>query len=215
MTDHDHDALFDELPDEPEDIEAYCVRCRESVTMEAPQAVWTRKGMPATRGICPICGGTVFRMGATDAHRKSARPTPVAVGDGDRRKAPTLTRDTVYINYAASEAEFAQSLAADLNNAGIAAWLAEPDPGEVAWAGGVHPALQECARMVLVLSPDALQDTQVAAGWQFFRGKRKPIVIAQLSTAAAPPDDIRRSPRFDFAADYKSAFRQMLQALSS
>jgi hypothetical protein len=198
-----------------DDIEAYCVRCKESVVVEDAQAVWTRKGMPATRGICPICGGTVFRMGATDAHKQSERPAPIAVGDTSRRKAPQLSRDTVYINYAASEAEFAQSLAADLNNAGIAAWLQESDEGDVAWAGGVHPALQDCARMVYVLSPAALHDQQVALGWQFFRTKRKPVVIAQVDASAAPPDEIRRSPRFDFAADYKSAFRQMLQALSS
>lgn len=69
--------------------------------------------------------------------------------------------------------------------------------------------------MVYVLSAASLQDEQTIAGWQFFKGKRKPIVIAQVHADAAPPDDIRRSPRFNFAADYKSAFRQMLQALSS
>ncbi|HEX2623162.1 MAG TPA: TIR domain-containing protein [Phototrophicaceae bacterium] len=210
-----HPAEYaDDDPFEVEDIEAYCVRCRETITVDNPMPVWTRKGMPATRGDCPQCGGTVFRMGATDAHTRSDRPTPVAVGDSDRRRPPQLTRDTVYINYAPTEIEFAQSLAADLNNAGIAAWLQESDASDVAWAGGVHPALKECNRMVYVLSPASLSDEQVAAGMQFFRSKRKPVVIAQVSPTT-PPDDIRRSPRFDFATDYKSAFRQMLQALSS
>mgnify|MGYP000876623584 CR=1 FL=1 len=39
------------------------------------------------------------------------------------------------------------------------------------------------------------------------------IVIAQLAPVD-PPDPIRRSARFDMTADYRSAFRQMIQALS-
>ena len=81
------------------------------------------------------------------------------------------------------------------------------------WAGGVHPALSECHRLVLVLSGQVLTNTEVAATWQFFKEKRKPVVIAQITPAEAP-DAIRRSPRFDFSADYKSAFRQLVQALS-
>ncbi len=196
------------------DIEAYCVRCRESVTVENPQAVWTRKGMPATRGECPICGGTVFRMGKTDAHQRSERPSPVVVGDSNKRKLPQLERDTVYVSFAESDREFAQSLADDLNNVGVTAWLHEIEADEVKWAGGVHPALKQCHRMVLVLSPAAVDDAQVTATWQFFRTQKRPVVIAQVDMQAAPPDAIRRSPRFDFASDYKSAFRQMLHALS-
>ena len=67
--------------------------------------------------------------------------------------------------------------------------------------------------MVYVLSPAALTTGNVESAWQFFREKRKSIVIAQVDSAD-PPDPIRRSPRFDFAGDYKSAFRQMVQALS-
>ncbi len=198
------------------DIEAYCVRCRETVLVENPLAVWTRKGMPATRGECPICAGTVFRMGKTDAHQRSERPSPVVVGDSNKRKLPQLERDTVYVSFAEADSEFAQSLAADLNNVGITAWLHEIDSqGDVNWAGGVHPALKQCHRMVLVLSPATVGDAQVTATWQFFRTQKRPVVIAQVDDQTAPPDAIRRSPRFDFASDYKSAFRQMLQALSS
>ena len=47
----------------------------------------------------------------------------------------------------------------------------------------------------------------------FFRQQRKPIVVAQIDKVD-PPDAIRRSPRFDFTAEYKRAFRQMIQALA-
>lgn len=65
--------------------------------------------------------------------------------------------------------------------------------------------------MVFVLS--AASDETLTAGWQFFKDKRKPIVIAQVA-AGSVPDALRRMPRFDFATDYKSALRQMLNALS-
>lgn len=203
---NDRDEYYNE---EDEPIEAYCVRCRETVEMEHPQPVWTRRGLPATRGECPDCGGTVFRMGRTSAHSGSDRPEAVQVGQTARGK---LTQDTAYVNYAEADAAIAEQIADDLQKAGIAVWLHE-ESNEVHWAGGVHPALKECSRMVYLLSPAGLTSASVEAAWKFFREKGKRIVIAQIE-AVAPPDPIRRSPRFDFSGEYKSAFRQMVQALS-
>jgi hypothetical protein len=210
----DDNILHDDDELEVEAIEAYCVRCREMVEMEDPLPVWTRKGMPATRGDCPICGGTVFRMGKTHAHVSSSRPAAVNVGT-NKRKRPKLPQDTIYVNFALEDELMAEQLADDLRKMGVAVWLHEHEAGEnhINWAGGVHPALSECARMVYVLSPNALTVGSVEAAVQFFKDKRKPIVIAQVASAE-PPDKIRRSPRFDLAGDYKTAFRQMMQALS-
>lgn len=203
--------MIDDLEHDP--IEGYCMRCRDSVEIETPQPVWTRRGQPATRGICPICGGTVFRMGMTHLHDEANRPDAVIIAaEQEKIKKPKLTRETIYVNYAADDEEAAQQIAADLEKSGLAVWLHEPDDS-TAWTGGVHPALQECDRMVLVLSNATADDEAVSAAWQFFRDKRKPIVIAQVA-AATPPDPVRRSPRFDFAADFKSSLRQMLGALS-
>jgi hypothetical protein len=205
------DDEIDLFDDEP--IEAYCVRCRETVEILDPMPVWTRKGMPATRGECPICGGTVFRMGKTPAHAGLSRPEAINVGTS-KRKQPKLPQDTVYVNFALEDELIAEQIADDLRKVGIATWLHEHEPDEhVHWAGGVHPALKECKSMVYVLSPAALTAANVEAAWQFFREKRKSIVIAQVNSAD-PPDPIRRSARFDFAENYKSAFRQMVQALS-
>ena len=202
---HD-DELF-----EVEPVEGYCVRCRQSVELEDPMPVWTRKGMPATRGECPNCGGTVFRMGKTDAHDGDNRPTAIQVGPTSRRL--KLTPDTVYVNFATPDEEIAQQLADDLQRIGFAVWLHDPLPEDVNWAGGVHPALKECARMVLVLSPHSLIESTVEDAWKFFRSKGKPIILAQVAPAE-PPDAVRRSPRFDFTADYRTNFRQMVQNLS-
>jgi hypothetical protein len=206
------DDLFDDELDEM--IEGYCVRCRMSVDIIDPLPVWTRKGMPATRGECPVCAGTVFRMGKTDAHAGQSRPKAIEVGS-TKRKRPKLEQDTVYINFAIDDEIIAEQLAGDLQKMGITAWMHVHDEevAQVDWAGGVHPALKECSQMVFVLSPAALEIADVQAAWQFFKTKRKTIVIAQVDNVE-PPDPIRRSPRYDFAADYKAAFRQMMQALS-
>ena len=202
--------MSDYYDDDHEPLEAYCVRCRQTVEVENPQPVWTRKGMPATRGECPDCGGTVFRMGRTAAHDPQSKPEAVEVSGG--QKGPKLSQDTVYVLYAAADMDFASQIAEDLKNSGITAWLHEHDEAEVAWAGGVHPALEQCQRMLVILSPALLAETALESRWTFFREKRKPVIIAQIASAD-PPDAIRRSPRYDFAADYKRAFREMLQVL--
>ncbi|NWF67903.1 MAG: toll/interleukin-1 receptor domain-containing protein [Chloroflexi bacterium] len=207
---YEDDDLF-AIEDDDEHIEAYCVRCRETVIMENPMPVWTRKGMPAMRGECPSCGGTVFRMGKTSAHDPNNRPAAVKVANNTRAK---LSQDTVYIACAGADLPFAEQLADDLQKAGIANWIHGSEGEDVNWAGGVHPALKECARMVFVLSPQSAAEDTITAAWRFFREKRKPVVIA-LVDQAPPPDELRRSQRFDFSSgDYKITFRQMIQALN-
>ncbi len=193
------------------EIEAFCVRDRVRVIMIAPTPVWTGKGRPATRGDCPICGGSVFRLGKTAAHDTMARPPLIQITDGKTKRAK-LAPDSVYIAYASDDAEFAMQLAGDLERLRMAHWLHDADPAAVQWAGGVHPALKECGRMVLIASPTSATADHVETAWRFFRQKHKRVVVALIG--GVPPDDLRRSPRFDFAADYKLAFRGLLAALN-
>ena len=206
--------------EDDESVEAYCVRCKHTVDMENPEPVWTSKGTPGTRGVCPDCGTTVFRMGRTPAHDRLVRPAAVKVQgstkialDGGRKRAQPAT----YINHADADLEFAKKLATDLENAGIHTWINLEESGEtapkVSWAGGVHPALKDSAKMVVVFSPNAQKSETVAQGWAFFKSQKKPITLVLLGNVDVP-DDLRRSPRFDFSGDYKSAFRQLLSALS-
>lgn len=57
-------------------MEAYCVKCKTKREIVDPQAVFTQNGAPATRGVCSVCGTTLFRMGKTDAHQNLTPPTP-------------------------------------------------------------------------------------------------------------------------------------------
>jgi NAD-dependent SIR2 family protein deacetylase len=202
--------------DELEPIEAYCVKCKEKTEMEDPQPVWTSRGQPATR-VCPDCGTIIFRIGKTDAHRTMSAPPPIRVEDTEKlvanrgRKKPL---PATYINVGKAESDFGAKLAKELDQAGVHTWY---DPNnateEVQWAGGVHPALRDCVKMVVVLSGQSQDSESVAKAWNFFKKEKKPIVVALLDTVEVP-DALRRNPRFDFSKDYKAAFRQLLQALS-
>ena len=214
MTDHatPHDDVFDD--DDP--LEAYCVRCKEKVEMEDPQPVWTRKGSPGTRGFCPVCGTTIFRMGRTAAHRGLKKPKAVKVAEGashSRQRHPRKAVSATYINYADADAVFAHKLADDLGNMGVQTWLPRATNGDVAWAGGVHPALEDCTQMLVILSAGAAADEAVREAWDFFREHKKRIVVAQVG-AVDVPDALRRAPRVDFRDDYRPALRQLVQALA-
>ncbi len=70
-----------------QELTAYCVKCRQKREMRDRQAVFTERGMPATRGRCPACGTTLYRMGLTPAHEGLPRPTPSPQQRSGRKKA--------------------------------------------------------------------------------------------------------------------------------
>jgi len=45
-------------------MQAYCVKCRKKVDIQNPEQVTMKNGKPATRGVCPICGTGVYRIGS-------------------------------------------------------------------------------------------------------------------------------------------------------
>lgn len=55
-------------------MEAYCVKCKTKREIKDPQAVFTDNATPATRGTCPVCGTSLYRMGRTEAHEGMTPP---------------------------------------------------------------------------------------------------------------------------------------------
>jgi hypothetical protein len=211
------DSEYDDDMIDEEPIEAYCVSCRLTVEIEHPTPVWTRRGAPGTRGECPNCGTTVFRMGRTDAHHNHARPSSGRMmgKTAAALQKPGQPQFAAYINYGPLDLTIAARIADDLNRTGIPVWV-DPNDGDQdkdQWASRVQPGLLECSHMVVVLSQSALDAADVEESWRFFRERRKPVVIAQVETCPVP-DDLRRQPRFDFEADYKAAFRSLVQSLA-
>ncbi len=70
-----------------ETLQAYCVKCKTKRDIANPQAVFTDKGTPATKGACPICGTTLFRMGATEAHAHLPKPEKSAAPKATKKPA--------------------------------------------------------------------------------------------------------------------------------
>ena len=66
-------------------IEAYCLKCKTKREMQSPQAVFTKRGAPATRGVCPVCGRTLYKLGETPAHAGLERPAPEARNSNHKR----------------------------------------------------------------------------------------------------------------------------------
>jgi hypothetical protein len=43
--------------------EAYCVKCKAKREVKSPKQIVMKNGKPALKGICPVCGTAVFRIG--------------------------------------------------------------------------------------------------------------------------------------------------------
>lgn len=66
-------------------MEAYCVKCKTKREMQESVPVFTGNGTPATRGVCPECGTSMYRMGNTPEHagltpQEKAERTPKRTG---------------------------------------------------------------------------------------------------------------------------------------
>lgn len=55
-------------------MEAYCVKCKEKREITEASAEFNALGSPVTRGKCPVCGTTMYRIGDTPAHANLDRP---------------------------------------------------------------------------------------------------------------------------------------------
>jgi len=43
--------------------EGYCVKCKAKREIKNPKSVTMKNGKPATKGICPVCGTGMYRIG--------------------------------------------------------------------------------------------------------------------------------------------------------
>jgi hypothetical protein len=44
-------------------VQAYCVKCRASREMKNPQSVTMKNGRHAMKGVCPVCGTGMYKIG--------------------------------------------------------------------------------------------------------------------------------------------------------
>jgi DNA topoisomerase-1 len=55
-------------------LDAYCVKCKTKREIKDPVFAFNAKGSPVTKGICPVCGTKVYRMGRTTGHEGLEKP---------------------------------------------------------------------------------------------------------------------------------------------
>src|SRR5690349_7951707 len=59
-----------------EELTAYCMKCKTQRPLANAHAVFTKSAQPATQGVCPVCGTTLYRMGASPEHAHLTPPEP-------------------------------------------------------------------------------------------------------------------------------------------
>ena len=55
-------------------MEAYCVKCKSKREIKDAVAEFNAVGSPVTKGKCPVCGTSMYRMGKTPAHEGMIKP---------------------------------------------------------------------------------------------------------------------------------------------
>lgn len=63
-------------------MEAYCMKCRTKREIKDPQPDFNAAGAPVTRGVCPVCGTKLYRIGRTEAHEGMPQPERYANRSG-------------------------------------------------------------------------------------------------------------------------------------
>ena len=48
-------------------VEAYCVKCKAKREMDKAENTTMKNGKPAVKGVCPVCGTGMFKIGGTVA----------------------------------------------------------------------------------------------------------------------------------------------------
>ena len=120
---------------------------------------------------------------------------------------------TAFFSYSRDDSEFALRLAEDLKAAGAAVWLDQLDiaPGQ-RWARAVQDALNNCHRLLIILSPSSVNSTNVEDEVAFALEEHK-TVIPVLYRDCKVPFQLRPFQYVDFRTDYARGLRALLKVL--
>ena len=75
-------------------MEAYCVKCKTKREIQNPQPLFNSRGAAYTKGTCAVCGTTVMRLGATDAHASLDRAAMIAAAREMKAERPKTKNET-------------------------------------------------------------------------------------------------------------------------
>jgi hypothetical protein len=120
---------------------------------------------------------------------------------------------TAFFSYSRDDSEFALRLAEDLKAAGANVWLDQLDiaPGQ-RWARAVQDALNNCHRLLVILSPASVNSTNVEDEVAFALEEHK-TVIPVFYRDCKFPFQLRPFQYVDFRTDYERGFKTLLKTL--
>ncbi len=105
----------------------------------------------------------------------------------------SATAPLVFISYSRRDASIVDRLELGLQSAGYNPWVDRSYLlGGQAWSAHVREAIDQCAAMVVVISPDALRSAEVAKEYQYALQAGKPIFGAMVRTTRRIPPELRQ-----------------------
>ena len=118
-----------------------------------------------------------------------------------------------FVSYSRKDSEFVLRLVTDLRRAGADLWLDQLDiTGGQLWDDEIEAALESCAGVLAVLSPEALGSRNFKDEISFALEEDKAIVPVVYRSCKVP-FRLRRLQRVDFSETYESGFDDLLRAL--
>lgn len=120
----------------------------------------------------------------------------------------------IFISYSRRDKQFATRLAQSLTNNGADVWIDMEDiPAGVKWSTAIQQGLKTCDIMLVIVSPDSMQSTNVEDEWQYYLDRGKPILPVLLR----PADmhfQLNRIQYIDFhSQNYETALRQLVDEM--
>jgi hypothetical protein len=136
-------------------------------------------------------------------------------------RAEKLTRPSqrpiqfAFVSYAREDAEFVLRLAKDLRVGGAGVWVDQLDiaPGQ-RWDRAVEDALAKCLQLVVILSPAAVESTNVMDEVSLALEDGK-TVVPVLHRQCKIPFRLRRLQYVDLSLDYKAGHNRLLETLGA
>ncbi len=154
------------------------------------------------------------RMGAsagvTKAEQAEFRNHPLA---GKLTRSLPKTIQLAFLSYARQDAQFVLGLAKDLRAGGAGVWIDQLDitPGQ-RWDRAVEDALAKCPELLVILSPAAVESTNVMDEVSLALEDGK-TVVPVLHRQCKIPFRLRRLQYVDFSLNYKAGLDRLLETL--
>jgi formylglycine-generating enzyme required for sulfatase activity len=126
--------------------------------------------------------------------------------------------DHVFVCYARKDQTFVLELAANLKHRGVPIWLDQWDihPG-ADWDRSIDDAIYDCAKFLIVLSPNSVESSEVRAELRTALDEKKPI-IPVIQSPCRIPRQLRTIQHANFSSrepNDETALSQLLRTLNT